>query len=119
MYNEAGNVLALLERLERVRLTTGLDLTAIAVDDGSRDATFVRLEKLEPDYPFLRSLRHGRNRGFADALRTGITEALTERGPGFQALLFMDADLTHAPEDIPRLIAPIADGTTDFVLGSR
>jgi dolichol-phosphate mannosyltransferase len=31
----------------------------------------------------------------------------------------MDADLTHAPEDLPRLIEPIADDRADFVLGSR
>ena len=55
----------------------------------------------------------------AAALRTGIAEALGERGPGFDALAFMDADLTHAPEDLPRLIAPIAENRADFVLGSR
>jgi len=119
MYNEADNVPALLARLEAVRETTRLDLTAIAVDDGSRDATYMRLKKLEPDFPFVRSVRHDRNRGIAAALRTGITEALAERRPGFDALLFMDADLTHAPEDIPRLIAPLAEDRADFVLGSR
>jgi hypothetical protein len=31
----------------------------------------------------------------------------------------MDADLTHAPEDLPRLVAPIYDNRADFVLGSR
>ena len=119
MYNEADNVPALLARLDHVRQTTALDLTAIAVDDGSRDATYLRLKKLEPDFPFVRSVRHDRNRGIAAALRTGITEALAERRPGFDALLFMDADLTHAPEDIPRLIAPLAEDRADFVLGSR
>src|SRR5204863_7592823 len=58
-------------------------------------------------------------RGMAAALRTGIAEALAERGPGFDAMAFMDADLTHAPEDVPRLIAPIAEDRADFVLGSR
>src|SRR5437868_5296613 len=119
MYNEAGNVAALLERLESVRDRSGLDLVALAVDDGSRDATYVRLTRLAPSYPFLRIVRHSRNRGMAAALRTGIAEALAERGPGFDALAFMDADLTHAPEDVPRLIAPIAEDRADFVLGSR
>jgi dolichol-phosphate mannosyltransferase len=119
MYNEAGNVGALLERLEAVRRHAGLDLTAIAIDDGSRDATYVRLKKLAPSYPFLRVLHQPRNRGMAAALRTGIAEALAERGPGFDAVAFMDADLTHAPEDLPHLIAPIEQGHADFVLGSR
>ena len=119
MFNEAGNVSALLERLAQVRQTSGLALSALAVDDGSGDATYVRLKKLEPYYPFLRIVHHPRNRGMAAALRTGIEEALAERSPAFDVLAFMDADLTHAPEDLPRLIAPIADDQADFVLGSR
>jgi dolichol-phosphate mannosyltransferase len=119
MYNEADNVTALLERLEAVREESGLDLQALAVDDGSRDATYVRLTKLAPRFPFLRISRHERNRGLAAALRTGIAQALAERGPGFDAIAFMDADLTHAPEDLPRLVAPIAEDRADFVLGSR
>jgi len=119
MFNEADNVVALMERLDGVRQSTGLDLTALAVDDGSRDATLVRLERLKPQYAFLRIVKHERNRGMAAALRTGIAAALAERGPGFDVLGFMDSDLTQAPEDLPRLIAPIAADRADFVLGSR
>jgi dolichol-phosphate mannosyltransferase len=55
----------------------------------------------------------------AAALRTGIVEALAQREPCVDVLAFMDADLTHAPEDLPRLLAPIAVDRADFVLGSR
>src|SRR5918911_1011758 len=121
MYNEADNVAALLERLEAVRDQSAfdLDLVAWAIDDGSRDATYLRLTKLAPRFPFLRVSRHPRNRGMAAALRTGIAQALAERGPASDALAFMDADLTHAPEDLPRLLAPLAEDRADFVLGSR
>jgi dolichol-phosphate mannosyltransferase len=119
MYNEADNVAALLERLAVVRDDSGLDLGAIAVDDGSRDSTSARLSALLPRYPFLRVTRHARNRGMAAALRTGIGEALAQRDPCVDTLAFMDADLTHAPEDLPRLLAPIAVDRADFVLGSR
>jgi len=119
MYNEAGNVAPLLERLQAVRDRSGLDLVALAVDDGSRDATLERLEDLATQYAFLRVVRHERNRGMAAALRTGIATAIAERSPGFDAVAFMDADLTHAPEDLPRLVAPIVDNRADFVLGSR
>ena len=119
MYNEAGNVAALLQRLASVGEQSGIDLAAIAVDDGSRDATFARLVELAPTHPFLRIARHERNQGMAAALRTGIAAALAEREPPFDVLAFMDADLTHAPEDLPRLIAPIAGERADFVLGSR
>ncbi|MCA1646769.1 MAG: glycosyltransferase [Chloroflexi bacterium] len=119
MYNEADNVAGLLERIAAVRDRTGLDLVALAVDDGSRDATFQRLMMAARQYPFLRFVRHERNRGLAAALRTGIATALSDRGPGFQALAFMDADLTHDPEDLPRLVAPLLADRADFVLGSR
>jgi len=119
MYNEAENVIGLLERLAAVRARSGLDLLALAVDDGSQDATYDRLIDAAPQFPFLRFVRHGRNRGIAAALRTGIAMALSERGAGFEALAFMDADLTHDPEDLPRLLAPLVDDRADFVLGSR
>jgi dolichol-phosphate mannosyltransferase len=119
MYNEADNVAPLLQRLGALREVTRLDLEAIAVDDGSRDETLARLLGLAPTYPFLRIARHPRNRGMAAALRTGIAEALAEREPSVDVLAFMDADLTHAPEDLPRLVAPIAADQADFVLGSR
>jgi dolichol-phosphate mannosyltransferase len=119
MYNEAGNVAALLERLAAVRKDSRLDLTAVAVDDGSRDATLVRLNELQPRYPFLRVERHARNRGMAAALRTGVAAALAERSPKLDVVACMDADLTHAPEDLPRLVGPIVEDRADFVLGSR
>jgi dolichol-phosphate mannosyltransferase len=119
MYNEAGNVAALFERLAAVRASSGLALTAIAVDDGSRDNTYERIDQAASSYPFVRVCRHARNRGMAAALRTGIAVALSEPGCGFDALAFMDADLTHAPEDLAKLIAPIARDDADFVLGSR
>jgi dolichol-phosphate mannosyltransferase len=119
MYNESGNVAGLLERLDAVREQSGLGLVALAVDDGSRDATYARLTSLAPEFPFLRVVRHPRNRGMAASLRTGISRALADRSPAFDALAFMDADLTHAPEDLPRLVAPIVSDRADFVVGSR
>jgi dolichol-phosphate mannosyltransferase len=119
MYNEADNVTGLLQRLAETRARSGVELVAVAVDDGSRDATYVRLTQVAPTHAFLKIERHERNRGMAAALRTGIATVLAERAPAFDAIAFMDADLTHAPEDLPRLVAPIADDRADFVLGSR
>src|SRR5438105_10266057 len=76
MYNEADNVAALLERLDAVRQAAKFDLIALAVDDGSRDATYVRLTRLAPRYPVLKTVRHPRNRRIAAALRTGMATAL-------------------------------------------
>jgi dolichol-phosphate mannosyltransferase len=119
MYDEADNVALLLARLADVRAASALDLIAIAVDDGSRDATRARLVEATHQYAFLRWVAHPSNRGLAAALRTGIATALEERQPPVDAIACMDADLTHAPEDLPRLVEPLLAGAADFVLGSR
>lgn len=51
--------------------------------------------------------------GKGDGVRTGINEAAGD------FIVFIDADFSHIPDDIPRLLAPLRDGTADLVLGSR
>ena len=70
-------------------------------------------ESLQKKYPFLRVARHRRQRGIADALRTGY---LAARG---RVLVFYPADLQYKPEDIPRLVAPILAGESDMVTGYK
>ena len=119
MFNEADNVRPLLQRLAEVRAASGLDLHAVAVNDGSRDDTLARLRQAATEFPFLRVVEHEHNRGMAAALRTGIAAALAEAETPYDALAFMDADLTHEPGDLPRLVAPLVENRADFVLGSR
>lgn len=52
-------------------------------------------------------------RGKGEAMRLGIAAVATE------IIVFLDADGSHDPDDIPRLVAPIVDGTADHVSGSR
>jgi glycosyltransferase involved in cell wall biosynthesis len=85
----------------------------IVVDDGSTDATWSVLQTLAARYDFLELVRHRRQRGIADALRTGFLHA---RG---QVLVFYPADLQYKPEDIPRLVAPILAGDADMVTGFK
>src|SRR5687768_7294813 len=70
-YNNAGTVIGVLRRVESV----GLPL--IVVNDGSTDATAARLREWEagPHAGDVRVLTHPRNRGKADALRTGFAAA--------------------------------------------
>jgi dolichol-phosphate mannosyltransferase len=119
MYNEQDNVWPLVSRLAAVRRPSLPGLRAIAVDDGSRDGTAERLADARRAFPFLLVVTHPGNRGFAAAIRTGIATALAQRDPPVDVIACMDSDLTHEPEDLPRLLAPIARGQADFVLGSR
>ena len=85
----------------------------VVIDDGSTDATARVLSDLQQRYPFLRVVHHRRQRGIADALRSGY---LASRG---RVLVFYPADLQYKPEDIPRLVAPILAGESDMVTGHK
>jgi len=56
-------------------------------------------------------LDHGKGKG--DGVRVGIKEAKGD------IIVFIDADGSHDPDDIPKLIKPIQEGTADLVVGSR
>ena len=79
----------------------------LVVDGHSRDRTREQAEAAGARVV----LDHGRGKG--DAYRTGLAEA---RG---EILVFLDADGSHDPADIPKLVAPIREGRLDFVIASR
>jgi glycosyltransferase involved in cell wall biosynthesis len=54
-----------------------------------------------------------KGKGKGDGLRVGIAEAKED------IIVFIDADGSHNPEDIPRLVKPILVGEADLVVGSR
>lgn len=84
----------------------------IVVDDGSTDGTGD-----EGRGRGATVLTHRTNRGKGAALETGLAHALA--GGGAQVIVTLDADGQHPPEEIPCLVAPIADGRADLVLGTR
>lgn len=81
------------------------------VDDGSTDGTGD-----EGGGKGATVLRHATNRGKGAALATGIAAALAA---GAEVIVTLDADGQHPPAEIARLLAPIADGRADLVLGAR
>ena len=87
------------------------DAQVIVVDDGSTDGTGE-----EGRGKGASVLTHPRNRGKGVALRTGIARACAD---GADLIVTLDADGQHPPEEIPRLLAPLAEGRADLVLGAR
>jgi len=83
----------------------------IVVDDGSTDETVEALAGLD-----VTLLRHDQNRGKADSLWRGFQEALAQ---GAAAVITLDADGQHAPEEIPSLIAAALRAPEAFVIGTR
>jgi len=80
----------------------------IVVDDGSTDGTRSAAQEF--------AVLHDENLGKGAALRDGIHEAITH---GASVVVTLDADGQHPPEEIPRLLKPIAEGKADLVLGAR
>jgi glycosyltransferase involved in cell wall biosynthesis len=81
----------------------------IVVDNGSDDGTGDRAAAAGA-----RVVREPR-RGYGRACRAGVQAV----PPGASLVLFLDGDGSDDPQDIPRLLAPLAAGTYDFVIGSR
>lgn len=87
----------------------------ITVNDGSRDRTGEILDRMKGELSNLDVVSHERNAGYGAALRTGIRKAVEA---GFDYALFMDSDLTNAPEDIRRFL-PLMERGIDVIKASR
>ena len=111
--DEAENLPLFMEQAAAAFANSTVSYEVVVIDDGSSDDTPRVLEALQKKYSFLRVARHRRQRGIADALRTGY---LAARG---RVLVFYPADLQYKPEDIPRLVAPILAGESDMVTGYK
>jgi dolichol-phosphate mannosyltransferase len=83
------------------------------VDDHSTDGTRDRIEALAKSHAIRLIQQGGAQPGLAAAIMSGARAA---RG---EILLVMDADLSHPPERIKDLVAPLLAGTADMVVGSR
>ena len=83
------------------------------VDDHSTDATRDKIRALAVNHPIRLIEQDGSGPGLAGAIMSGARAAEGE------ILLVMDADLSHPPDRIKDLVAPLFRGTADLVVGSR
>lgn len=104
VFNEAENVLPLLEEIHAALADGPLSFEVVYVDDGSRDGTPRRLAEARAKYPMLRVLRLAHNCGQTTALHAGIRAA---RG---KLIATLDGDGQNDPADIPRLLAALPEG---------
>jgi dolichyl-phosphate beta-glucosyltransferase len=112
-FNEELRLLSTLQRLH-AHLSAGPSTYEIlVVDDGSRDGTCQVAEAAAARIPNLTLVRQRPNRGKGAAVRRGM---LAARG---RIRVMWDADSSMPPEELPRLLAPIAAGRTEIAIGSR
>jgi glycosyltransferase involved in cell wall biosynthesis len=83
----------------------------LVVDDGSTDDTASRARQAGA-----RVLSHLQNRGKGAALRTAFSEL---SGRGLDAVVTLDADGQHDPDDIPKLVELFRRNAADLIIGSR
>jgi glycosyltransferase involved in cell wall biosynthesis len=106
--------------LSRIPQTTfsALDCEILIVDDASTDRTFEIGNEWKEAHPemVVTVLRNDYNQGYGGNQKVGYTYAI-ENGFDFVALIHGDGQ--YAPEELPRLMAPLTSGEADVVLGSR
>lgn len=99
VFNEEENVPLLAEEIRRALDPQGIAYEVVAVDDGSTDGTWARLEQVRAQDPRWVLVALRRNFGQTAAMSAGFDHA---RG---DVIVTMDADLQNDPADIPRLYA--------------
>jgi dolichol-phosphate mannosyltransferase len=110
-YEEAANVATVLRRLRAAVPAARI----LVVDDNSPDGTADLAEAVGAELGGIDVLRRAGKSGLGSAYRDGMRWGLDH---GFEILVEMDADLSHDPADLPRLLAAIEDGG-DLAVGSR
>jgi len=114
LYNEVEFIRTVLERVLEAPLPGAMRREIIVVDDASVDGSPELVEGMAEQRPeLIRLIRCSQNRGKGAAIRTAIEYA------GGDFCLIQDADLEYDPQDYPRLLDPLVDGSADVVYGSR
>ena len=122
VYNEAPTIKEIIRLVQKVDLG-GMEREIVLVDDFSTDGSKEILSELEgeltvhpEDPPLDRPIKtcfHSVNQGKGAALRTGFKHTSGD------LVIIQDADLEYDPNDYPILLAPLIEGRTKAVYGSR
>lgn len=111
-YNERKNIEMLIPKI----FAAVPDVRVMVVDDDSPDGTQETVRTLMASYPNLELFAHNQKAGFARAY-TDAFDLLLQREVDARSITMMDADLSHDPDVLPRMMEHIA--SHDVVVGSR
>jgi dolichol-phosphate mannosyltransferase len=112
-YNELANM----KKMVPVVMNLDPKFALLVVDDGSPDGTADLIESFKKDYPNrIHLLNRGKKMGLGTAYVAGFEYALDN---GFPYVCEMDADFSHDPQDLPRLVKQVRENAADIAIGSR
>jgi dolichol-phosphate mannosyltransferase len=111
-YNERENIARIVPAVLAVVPTVHI----LVADDNSPDGTGAIADRLAAADERVQVLHRPGKQGLGAAYLDGFRRGLEQ---GYDVLVEMDADGSHRPEDLPRLLAAVADQEADLVLGSR
>jgi glycosyltransferase involved in cell wall biosynthesis len=109
--DEAESLPELCKWISRVMETNGFSYEVIIIDDGSTDATWHQIVKINEANTNFKGIRFNRNFGKSGALQTGFKAAHGN------VVITMDADLQDSPDEIPELYKMIRQEGFDLVSG--
>lgn len=112
-YNESENVEAISRAVLEV---TPVETHVLVVDDNSPDGTADIVKRMMETEPRLHLLsrpgKEGLGRAYIDAFKWGLAR-------GYEVLIEMDADFSHRPVDLVKILEAMKSEKNDFVVGSR
>ena len=109
-YNEAGNIEDLLSKINENLPQADI----LVIDDNSPDGTGTILDKIAAENNFLKVIHREGKLGVGSAHKRAFKYAIENE---YYQLFTMDADFSHDPKDLPRLMKKLENN--DFVIGSR
>jgi dolichol-phosphate mannosyltransferase len=106
---ERSNVIVLIEQINKS--LSNYTFEVVVVDDNSSDGTADEVRRLIKDYGNTKLIVRSEKMGLGSAYRDGF------KASSYEFIVQMDADLSHDPEEITKLLAGLSCG--DIVIGSR
>lgn len=111
-YQEADNLPQLVNKIAAVDFS-GREFEVLLIDDNSQDGIIDVAAELSKQYPWLKLIVRQGKRDLAQSILLGFQEAR------FPILVTMDADLSHPPAAIPRMLDVLEQHQAEMVIGSR
>ncbi|MCL5877690.1 MAG: polyprenol monophosphomannose synthase [Candidatus Bathyarchaeota archaeon] len=113
-YGEADNISRLIEDIENLHLNTSI----LVIDDSSPDGTAEIVLDKQKQHPNVVLCSRPKKSGLGTAITDGFRYYLCSPNPP-RYVFTMDADYSHNPQDIPKLLATMRECNCAIVIGSR